>query len=79
MKTLIQCVYIYIPIPRIIPSNIPGQVVLCLSVTKWVHFAHGDTGLHNLFKRCFKRTRLWGSWGILGDPGDNIPHTVGMA
>jgi len=36
------------------------DVVLCLSVTKWIHFAHGDTGLHNLFKRCFKRTRPGG-------------------
>ncbi|CAE7533771.1 unnamed protein product [Symbiodinium sp. CCMP2456] len=36
------------------------DVVLCLSVTKWVHFAHGDTGIHNLFKRCFKRTRPGG-------------------
>jgi len=36
------------------------DVVLCLSVTKWIHFAHGDVGLHNLFKRCFKRTRPGG-------------------
>ena len=33
------------------------EVVLCFSVTKWIHFAKGDLGIHNLFKRCFKRTR----------------------
>ncbi|CAE7713094.1 unnamed protein product, partial [Symbiodinium pilosum] len=44
------------------PEETPERfdVVLCLSVTKWVHFAHGDTGIRNLFKRVFKRTRPGG-------------------
>jgi len=41
------------------PDDTPERfdVVLCLSVTKWVHFAHGDTGIRNLFKRCMKRLK----------------------
>eukprot|EP00931_Biecheleriopsis_adriatica_P023602 TRINITY_DN14872_c0_g3_i1.p1 TRINITY_DN14872_c0_g3~~TRINITY_DN14872_c0_g3_i1.p1 ORF type:complete len:355 (+),score=72.93 TRINITY_DN14872_c0_g3_i1:38-1102(+) len=44
------------------PDDKPERfdVVLCLSVTKWVHFAHGDTGVHRLFKRCLKRLRPGG-------------------
>eukprot|EP00933_Yihiella_yeosuensis_P033758 TRINITY_DN27398_c1_g1_i1.p1 TRINITY_DN27398_c1_g1~~TRINITY_DN27398_c1_g1_i1.p1 ORF type:complete len:410 (-),score=112.26 TRINITY_DN27398_c1_g1_i1:57-1286(-) len=44
------------------PDNKPERfdVVLCLSVTKWVHFAYGDPGVRNLFKRIFKRLRPGG-------------------
>merc|ERR1719373_1381732 len=36
------------------------DIVLCLSVTKWVHFACGDVGVRNLFKRVLKRLRPGG-------------------
>lgn len=44
------------------PDDMPERfdIVLCLSVTKWVHFAHGDTGIRNLFKRCMKRLKRGG-------------------
>mmetsp|Transcript_155652 Transcript_155652/g.290519 ORF Transcript_155652/g.290519 Transcript_155652/m.290519 type:complete len:398 (+) Transcript_155652:102-1295(+) len=44
------------------PDMLPEKfdVLLCLSVTKWVHFAHGDRGIRNLFRRCFKRLRRGG-------------------
>eukprot|EP00930_Biecheleria_cincta_P068839 TRINITY_DN56666_c0_g1_i1.p1 TRINITY_DN56666_c0_g1~~TRINITY_DN56666_c0_g1_i1.p1 ORF type:complete len:348 (+),score=69.64 TRINITY_DN56666_c0_g1_i1:114-1157(+) len=44
------------------PNDTPERfdVVLCLSVTKWVHFARGDTGIRNLFKRCMKRLKHGG-------------------
>jgi len=44
------------------PSMEPERfdVILCFSITKWVHFAHGDTGIRNLFKRCMKRLRPGG-------------------
>lgn len=44
------------------PSMKPERfdVILCLSVTKWVHFAHGDVGIKNLFKRFMKRLRPGG-------------------
>mmetsp|Transcript_69313 Transcript_69313/g.166187 ORF Transcript_69313/g.166187 Transcript_69313/m.166187 type:complete len:323 (+) Transcript_69313:69-1037(+) len=36
------------------------DVILCLSLTKWIHFAEGDTGIRNLLKRCYKRLRRGG-------------------
>jgi len=36
------------------------DVVLCLSLTKWVHFSHGDDGIRRLFKRCLKRLKIGG-------------------
>jgi len=44
------------------PDNLPERfdIVMCLSVTKWVHFAHGDAGIRSLFKRCLKRLRPGG-------------------
>mmetsp|Transcript_91127 Transcript_91127/g.162213 ORF Transcript_91127/g.162213 Transcript_91127/m.162213 type:complete len:357 (+) Transcript_91127:110-1180(+) len=44
------------------PDDRPERfdVVLCLSVTKWVHYAHGDLGVQRLFKRCLKRVRPGG-------------------
>jgi len=44
------------------PDDRPERfdVVLCLSVTKWVHYAHGDVGVQRLFKRCLKRLRPGG-------------------
>lgn len=31
------------------------HVIFVFSVTKWVHFTHGDEGIRCLFKRCIKR------------------------
>jgi len=45
------------------PPNMEPErfdVILCFSVTKWVHFAKGDRGIRNLFKRCVKRLRSGG-------------------
>jgi len=36
------------------------DIILCLSVTKWIHFYHGDTGIRKMFKRCLKRLRPGG-------------------
>merc|ERR1712232_1227755 len=36
------------------------DVVLCLSVTKWIHIAHGDFGVEELFRRCRKCLRPGG-------------------
>jgi len=47
---------------RRLPGMRPERfdIVLCLSVTKWVHFASGDVGVRNLFKRVLKRLRPGG-------------------
>lgn len=44
------------------PDEAPEKfdIVLCLSVTKWIHFTHGDDGIRRLFKRIFKRLRAGG-------------------
>lgn len=45
------------------PPNMEPErfdVILCFSVTKWVHFAKGDRGIRNLFKRVVKRLRSGG-------------------
>merc|ERR1712232_1537166 len=36
------------------------DVVLCLSVTKWIHIAHGDFGVQELFRRSRKCLRPGG-------------------
>lgn len=36
------------------------DVVLCLSVTKWIHIVHGDRGILELFKRCNMSLRTGG-------------------
>lgn len=36
------------------------DVILLLSVTKWVHFTNGDWGIRRLFKRCVKRLKPGG-------------------
>jgi len=45
------------------PSMLPERfdVITLLSVTKWVHFAHGDWGIRRLFKRCVKRLKPGGT------------------
>jgi len=62
------------------------DVVLCLSVTKWVHFANGDKGITRLFKRCIKRLRpgalfvlepqLWASYKKKRHISPEIRETV---
>jgi len=44
------------------PSNEPElfDAILCLSVTKWVHFTRGDSGIRKLFRRVLKRLRPGG-------------------
>lgn len=39
--------------PEMLPERF--DIVLCFSMTKWVHFANGDQGIRSLFKRCWKR------------------------
>jgi len=36
------------------------DIILCLSVTKWVHFAKGDEGIRKLFRRILRRLRPGG-------------------
>jgi len=44
------------------PSMEPERfdAILCFSVTKWLHFAHGDDGIRKLFRRCRRRLRPGG-------------------
>eukprot|EP00746_Dinoflagellata_sp_MGD_P006374 gnl/MRDRNA2_/MRDRNA2_112445_c0_seq1.p1 gnl/MRDRNA2_/MRDRNA2_112445_c0~~gnl/MRDRNA2_/MRDRNA2_112445_c0_seq1.p1 ORF type:complete len:596 (-),score=128.89 gnl/MRDRNA2_/MRDRNA2_112445_c0_seq1:44-1831(-) len=42
------------------PEKDEFDVVLCLSVTKWIHFAHGDKGICKLFRRCARALRPGG-------------------
>ncbi|CAJ1362264.1 unnamed protein product [Effrenium voratum] len=62
------------------PDDLPERfdVVICFSVTKWIHFAHGDTGLHNLFKRCFKRTRPGGFFVLEPQEWSSYKKSLGM-
>jgi len=36
------------------------DVIICFSMTKWIHFNHGDVGIRNLFRRCLKRLKPGG-------------------
>lgn len=52
-----RCEDILETLPRILPSGEPEcfDAIVCFSVTKWIHFSKGDSGVRKLFRRCFKR------------------------
>ncbi|KAF8466652.1 Bicoid-interacting protein 3-domain-containing protein [Kalaharituber pfeilii] len=52
------------------------DVILALSVIKWLHLEHGDKGLHNLFDHCFKALRPGGFLVIELQPWESYQKAV---
>lgn len=69
--SLVQANYVLDNDHLVLTQRPEYDVIMCLSVTKWVHLNWGDSGLVRLFKRVFKHLRPGGLFLLEPQPWES--------